>query len=113
MTVGWSGSGPNYTTTMKTIVMDPAAVSATSTAHPYPTPSSGYTLTVTFKDARQVISPGVTVRYVKDGVTYNPASTQVQTFPFPSKTYALTWTGLPGGRNIPYTVTCRSSYITV
>jgi hypothetical protein len=34
-----------------------------------------------------------------------------QSFPFPSKTYTLTWTGLPGGTNIPYTVKCRSSYI--
>jgi len=110
VTVVWAGSGPNYTTTMKTIVMDPAALKATSTSYPYPTPSSGYTLTVTFKDARQVISPGVSVSYVKNGTTYHP--TVSQSFPFPSKTYALTWTGLPGGTSIPYTVTCKSSYIT-
>ena len=112
VTVDWSGSGPNYTTTMKTIVMDPAAVSATSTANPYPTPTTGYTLTVSFKDATQVISPGVAVSYKIGTTTYHPAPTVAQTFPFPSKTFTVTWTGLPGGRNIPYTVTCHSSYIT-
>lgn len=112
VTVDWAGSGPNYTTIMKTIVMDPTAVSSTSTAYPYPSPSAGYTLTVAFKDARQVISPGVTVSYKIGTTTYTPAPTVPQTFPFPSKTYTLTWTGLPGGRTIPYTVTCRSSYIT-
>jgi prepilin-type N-terminal cleavage/methylation domain-containing protein len=112
VTVDWAGSGPNYTTTMKTIVMDPTAISARSTSNPYPTPTSGYTLTVTFKDARQVISPGVTVSYKIGTTTYNPASTQTQTFPFPSKTYALTWTGLPGGVTIPYTVKCKSQYNT-
>ena len=68
MTVQWVGSGPNYTTIMKTIVMDPAAITATSISNPYPPPTGGYTLTVSFKDARQVISPGVAVSY-KIGTT--------------------------------------------
>jgi len=114
VTVTWSGSGPNYTTTLNTIVMDPAAVSATSTSNPYPTPSGGYTLTVSFKDATQVRSPGVVVTYKVGATTYTPAPTVAQTFSpgLPSKTYTLIWTGLPGGINTPYTVTCKSLYIT-
>jgi prepilin-type N-terminal cleavage/methylation domain-containing protein len=111
VTVVWSGSGPNYTTTMKTIVMDPAAISATSTSNPYPTPTAGYTLTVAFKDARQLISPYVTVKYVQDGVTKTATPSPAAPFPLPSKTSTVTYYGLPGGINIPYTVTCRSSYI--
>jgi len=189
VTVTWGGWGPNYTTRMKTVIMDPTAASATSTANPYPpltgtvtgvivraggsnytsaptvvfsggggtgaaataiinptthvvtgvsvtSPGSGYTspptvsftggggsgatavalegytLTVAFKDATQVISPGVKVTYTDATGTHTPAPMVPETFPFPSKTYQLTWTGLPGGVLIPYTVTCTSSYIT-
>ncbi len=112
VTVTWLGWGPNYTTSMDTVVMDPSATSVTSTSNPYPTPTAGYTLTVAFKDATQVISPGVTVTYTDAlGTKHTPAPTVPETFPFPSKTYQLTWTGLPGGSSTLYTVTCRSSYI--
>ena len=108
-----SGSATDYVTNMKTIVMDPAAISVTSTSNPYPSPSGGYTLTVAFKNYTQVTSAGVTVVYVTGSPTPYVTVTATPTKQVPNASHqTVTWTGLPGGRNIPYTVTCHSSYIT-
>ena len=109
VTVTWGGWGPNYTTTMESVVMDPEATSVTSTANPYPTPSAGYTLTIAFKDARQLESPWVKVTYVQAGVTHTATPSPAAPFPLPAKTSTITYYGLPGGTGIPYTVTCSSS----
>jgi prepilin-type N-terminal cleavage/methylation domain-containing protein len=111
VTVRWAGTG-NYVTQMDTIVMDPSALSVQSTSNPYPQPSSGYTLTVAFKDARQLVSPYLKVTYVQAGVTKTATPTPAGPFPLTSKTATVLYTGLPGGMNIPYTVTCYSQYIT-
>jgi hypothetical protein len=111
VTVTWGGWGPNYTTTMETIVMDPEAASVTSTANPYPTPTAGYKLTISFKDATQLVSPYVKVTYVQSGVTKTATPSPAAAFPLPSKTSTVTYYGLPGGTSIPYTVTCKSSYM--
>ena len=90
--------------------MDPTAMSVQSTSNPYPQPSGGYTLTIAFKDARQLISPYVKVTYVQAGVTKTATPSPAAPFPLPSKTSTVTYYGLPGGTNIPYTVTCKSLY---
>jgi prepilin-type N-terminal cleavage/methylation domain-containing protein len=111
--VRWQGSAPNYLTQMDTIVMDPTAMSVQSTSNPYPQPTSGYSLTVAFKDARQLVSPNyLKVTYVQGGVTRTATPSPLPAFPLPSKTSTVTYYGLPGGANIPYYVTCYSSHIT-
>jgi prepilin-type N-terminal cleavage/methylation domain-containing protein len=109
--VRWQGSAPNYLTQMDTIVMDPSAMSVQSTSNPYPQPSNGYTLTVAFKDARQLVSPYLKVTYVESGVTKTATPSPAAPFPLPAKTSTVTYYGLPGGANIPYTVKCTSQYI--
>jgi prepilin-type N-terminal cleavage/methylation domain-containing protein len=112
VTVRWAGSGPNYVTTMDTIVMDPTALSIQSTSNPYPAPSGGYTLIITFKDARQLVSPYLRVQYKIGTTTYTATPTPSNPFPLASKTASVTYNGLPGGTTVPYTVTCYSQYIT-
>jgi len=112
VSVRWQGSAPNYLTQMDTIVMDPSAMSVQSTSNPYPQPSAGYTLTVAFKDARQLQSPFLKVTYVQSGVTKTATPSPIAAFPLASKTSTVTYYGLPGGANIPYNVTCYSQYIT-
>jgi len=109
VSVHWQGSAPNYLTQMDTIVMDPSAMSVQSTSNPYPQPSNGYTLTVAFKDARQLVSPYLKVTYVQNGVTKTATPSPAAPFPLPAKTSVVTYNGLLGGANIPYTVTCYST----
>jgi prepilin-type N-terminal cleavage/methylation domain-containing protein len=111
VTVTWAGSA-NYVTKMDTVVMNPAAMTVQSTSNPYPQPSSGYTLTVAFKDATQLVNPYLKVTYVQGGVTKTATPSPVAPFPLSSKTSTVLYPGLPGGTNIPYTVTCYSQYIT-
>jgi prepilin-type N-terminal cleavage/methylation domain-containing protein len=112
VSVRWQGSAPNYLTQMDTIVMDPSAMSVQSTSNPYPQPSSGYSLTVAFKDARQLDSPYLKVTYVQAGVTKTATPSPAPLVKPTSKTATITYYGLPGGANIPYNVTCYSQYIT-
>jgi type II secretory pathway pseudopilin PulG len=111
VSVRWQGSAPNYLTVMDTIVMDPSAMSVQSTSNPYPQPSNGYSLTVAFKDARQLVSPYLKVTYVQAGVTKTATPSPAAPFPLSAKTSTVTYNGLPGGANIPYTVYCYSQYI--
>jgi len=109
----WSSTG--YTTTMQTIVKDPAA-GVTSTTVPVPSPSptiSGLSITVSFKDWSDVTSQGVTVKRVQTDVTPNVTTTPTPTIQIPSAVSpTVTWTGLTGGTSFTYTVTCHSQYIT-
>lgn len=114
--VDWSQSGPNYTTRMNTIVMDPSALSVSSTSNPFPAPPGGYRLTFSFKDWTHVISPGVVLKQVftRPG-TPTPVPTKTVTvtpakMPASAATPTVTWTGLPGGPLINYTATCYSSH---
>ena len=112
VSVRWQGSAPNYLTQMDSIVMDPSAMTLQSTSNPYPQPTGGYTLTVAFKDARQLVSPYLKVTYVESGITKTATPSPAAPFPLPAKTSTVTYNGLPGGTNIPYYVTCYSQYIT-
>jgi len=112
VSVHWQGSAPNYLTQMDTIVMDPSAMSVYSTSNPYPQPSNGYTLTLDFKDARQLVPPYVKVTYVQAGVTKTATPSPAAPFPLPAKTSTVTYYGLPGGTNILYTMLFYSQYVT-
>jgi hypothetical protein len=112
VSVRWQDSAPNYLTQMDTIVMDPSAMTVQSTSNPYPQPSNGYSLTVAFKDARQLVSPYLKVTYVQAGVTKTATPSPAAPFPLPAKTSTVTYYGLPGGANIPYYVTSYSQYST-
>jgi hypothetical protein len=92
--------------------MDPSAMSVQSTSNPYPQPPNGYSLTVAFKDARQLVAPYLRVTYVQSGVTKTATPSPAAPFPLPAKTSTVTYYGLPGGANIPYYVRCYSQYIT-
>ncbi|MEI6502043.1 MAG: hypothetical protein WCP21_13580, partial [Armatimonadota bacterium] len=109
VSVSWQGSAPNYLTQMDTIVMDPSAMSVQSTSNPYPQPSSGYSLTVAFKDATQLVSPYLKVTYVQAGTPMTATPSPAPLVKPTSKTATITYYGLPGGANIPYTVTCYST----
>ena len=109
VSVHWQGSAPNYLTQMDTIVMDPSAMSVQSTSNPYPQPSSGYSLTVAFKDATQLVSPYLKVTYVQAGTPMTATPSPAPLVKPTSKTATITYYGLPGGANIPYTVTCYST----
>ena len=50
--------------------------------------------------------------YVQSGVTKTATPSPVAPFPLPAKASTVVYNGLPGGTNIPYTVTCYSQYIT-
>ena len=110
VSVRWQGSAPNYLTQMDTIVMDPSAMSVQSTSNPYPQPSNGYTLTVAFKDATQLVSPYLKVTYVQAGVTKTATPSPAPLVKPTSKTATISYYGLPGGADIPYTVTCYSTW---
>jgi prepilin-type N-terminal cleavage/methylation domain-containing protein len=119
VTVDWVGSGPNYTTRMNTIVMDPLAMQVQSLDNPFPPNPLGYKLTVAFKNWTHVnVSPyGVTVTQVftRPG-TPTPVPTKTVTLaikrPASAATPTVSWTALPGGMNVNYTVKCFSSHFT-
>jgi type II secretory pathway pseudopilin PulG len=107
----------SFTTSMSTVIQDPAAaVVTTVSGSPTPTPSPSsttgyYTITVSFKDYRDVKTSGTPngVKVVRTDVTpYQTAAPSVQ---YPnSGSPKVIWTGLPGGPNISYTVTCASQW---
>ena len=111
--VTWSEGTANHTTTMSTIIMDPAAAIVSSTSgSPTPTPSPSsttgfYKITVSFKAWKDVTSKGVKV--VRTDVTPNvtePPSKQVPSAASPT----VSWSGLPGGPSVQYVVTCYSKW---
>jgi type II secretory pathway pseudopilin PulG len=110
VTVSWSGT--DYQTSVNTIVMDPTAVTSTSTSGPTNT-TGPFKLTIAFKNWSEVTSSGVTVQCVNTSPTPNVTTTPAPTKQVPtSSATTVVWTNLPGGLNYLYTVTCHSSYIT-
>ncbi|HUK76015.1 MAG TPA: prepilin-type N-terminal cleavage/methylation domain-containing protein [Thermoleophilia bacterium] len=116
--VSVSRPGDNFTTTAKTVVMNPAAITATSTSG-----GSGgtgpYSITVAFKSSAEVTSKGcVLIQYaMNQSATPTPIPTATVTIsptlhPAASPTNStVQWTGLTGGMGYLYTVTtyCTSS----
>jgi prepilin-type N-terminal cleavage/methylation domain-containing protein len=106
-----------FATSMTTVIQDPAAAVVTTTSgSPTPTPSPSsttgfYTITVSFKDYRDVKTSGTPkgVKVVRTDVT--PNQTAAPSVQYPSSgSPKVAWAGLPGGPNISYIVTCVSQY---
>ncbi|MEI6726741.1 MAG: type II secretion system protein [Actinomycetes bacterium] len=112
VTVSWTESGRTITKSMSTNVKDPAAdtdIVSTGGSDNWTPQPGGYTLTASFKDGREITSSGVVLVYVNaSNVRTTPAPNPVVSFPLPSKTSTVTWTGLPGGPDNTYTATCYS-----
>jgi type II secretory pathway pseudopilin PulG len=110
-------SDQSFQTAMSTVIQDPAAAVVTTTSgSPTPTPSPSsttgyYTITVSFKDYRDVKTSGTPkgVKVVRTDVTPNQTAAPSVQYPT-SGSPKVIWTGLPGGPNISYTVTCVSQY---
>lgn len=108
VTVSWSASASD-STTLKTVVMDPAAITSGSTStpsaipSPYSTTGTNYTVMVSVTDDDVDHTQGVKVVRTDSGynLTMNPA------FQVPDATNGLTcsWVGLVGGPDVMYTVT--------
>ena len=105
VTVNWSASD---STTMQTVVMNPAAVITGSTPTPSATPSphsttgTSYTLDVSVTNDT-VTTQGVTV--VRTDITPNVTLTPAKQIPNTANGLHVTWTNLVGGPDVMYKVT--------
>lgn len=109
VTVRVSRPGSSYVTTADTIIQNPSA-GKSSVTDDEPT---DLTMTVYFDNYGYVKSPGVTIQRVQTNVTPNATTTPAPAFQMPtSGMRELKWTGLTGGPNYTYTITCHSSKAT-
>jgi prepilin-type N-terminal cleavage/methylation domain-containing protein len=110
VTVGW-GSASSDSTTVQTVVMDPAAeVTGTTptpsaTPSPYSTTGTNYTLMVSVTDNDVVTSYGA--RVTRIDITPNVALTPTMQVPSVSNALTVSWTGLVGGPNVVYRITIK------
>ncbi len=109
VTVTVRRTGSDFVMTADTVIHNPAA--GRSDVHDFePTDLS---MTVYFDNWEYVKSPGVVIRRVQTNVTPNATTTPTPVSQMPSTSKReLTWTGLIGGPNYTYTVTCHSSKAT-
>jgi prepilin-type N-terminal cleavage/methylation domain-containing protein len=116
VTVSVSKPGGSYTTTMNTILKnsDPVVSTNVSTA-PTPSPTiTGLSITVSFKDWSDVSGSGYGVWVVRASGTPTPTSTitiSPTRKPASSATPYVVWTGLTGGTDFTYTVTCHGENV--
>lgn len=114
VTVAVSNPVDHFTTKVSTVVMNPAAITSTSTSG---TGGSGpYFITVAFKSSAEVTSKGVVVtQYAMNSATPTPVPTATVTIsptmhPAASPiTSTVVWPSLPGGMGYLYTVTCYNT----
>ena len=114
VTVAVKNPVDNFTTTVSSVIMNPAAITSTSTSG---TGGSGtYSITVAFKNAGEVTSPGcyVTQYSLNTSASPTPTPTATKTLsptlmpspqPSPASTTTVTWSNLAGGMGYLYTVT--------
>jgi prepilin-type N-terminal cleavage/methylation domain-containing protein len=107
-------SGSSATTTMSTVVKDPAPNIAVATAGPTPSvlPTTNLSITVTFKNAADVTAGTSTnqgVYYVRTPATGTPYTLFPHASPSGTPTKAVKFIGLDGGMGYTYTVTCHTS----
>jgi prepilin-type N-terminal cleavage/methylation domain-containing protein len=112
VTVHVTRSGSTNTTTMTTVVKNPAPNVAVKVEGPTPTalPTTDLTITASFKDWRDVVQGSTRGVYytrlaLDTGLTY----TSPHTWPTSTST-TVVWTGLAGGPNYTYTVYCYSTH---
>lgn len=109
VTVSVRRAGSSFVTTADTIIQNPSA-GKSSVTDDEPT---DLTMTVYFDNYSYVKSPGVTIQRVQTNVTPNATTTPTPTSQMPNKNMTeLKWTGLTGGPNYTYTITCHSSKAT-
>jgi prepilin-type N-terminal cleavage/methylation domain-containing protein len=105
VTVRWS---PTESTTMQTVVMNPAAVvtgstpTPTATPAPHSTTGTNYVIDVSVTNDT-VTSQGVTV--VRTDVTPNTTMTPTKQIPNAANGMHVTWTNLVGGPDVFYKIT--------
>ncbi len=105
----------NYSTTVTNNIMNPVAITATSTSGTGD-PTGPFSITVGFKSSAEVSSGGVVViRYTMNSATPTPSPTATLTIsptlkPSASPTNStVTWTGLTGGMGYMYSVVCHTT----
>jgi prepilin-type N-terminal cleavage/methylation domain-containing protein len=115
VTVTVTRSGSTFSTVADAVIMNPEAgqVAATTSASPSALPTTNLSITVSFKNWSQVTSAGVSVQRVQTNVTPFATTTPAPLTQVPTaSSTTVIWTGLTGGRDYIYTVTCHSTYIT-
>jgi prepilin-type N-terminal cleavage/methylation domain-containing protein len=118
VTVTVSRTGDAFSTTASTNVMNPVAITATSTSGTG-NPTGPFSITAAFKSSAEVKSPGVVVtQYWMNSATPTPSPTKTvvispSLMPATSPiTSTVNWPSLTGGMGYEYTVTvhCGSPY---
>jgi len=112
VTVHVTSSGGGHTTTMSTVVKNPAPniVVATSGATPTALPTTNLSITVSFKNWAHVVqssAKGVFFTRVTEGTGATITSTHL--WPTSATNSTVKWIGLAGGKDYTYTVSCYSS----
>jgi prepilin-type N-terminal cleavage/methylation domain-containing protein len=108
--VSW-GSAPRDSTTVQTVVMDPAPVTYGSTPTPTATPSphsttgTNYTLMVSVTD--DDVDKTYGVRVTRIDVTPNTVPPPTMQVPTVTNALTVSWTGLIGGPDVIYRVTIK------
>ncbi len=106
-----SGPGSGHTTTLSTVVKNPAPNVVVATAGPTPTslPTENLSITASFKNWTQVVV-GSSKGCFWTRVAADTGQVVTSTHLWPdASNQKVTWTGLTGGANYTYTVSCYSS----
>jgi prepilin-type N-terminal cleavage/methylation domain-containing protein len=112
VTVHVTRSDSDYTTTMSTVVKNPAPNVAIETTGPTPTslPTENLSITASFKDWQHVVqSSAKGVYYTRVAADTGQTFTSAHIWPTSASSPTVSWTGLTGGANYTYTVSCYSS----
>lgn len=116
VTVTVSRTGDAFSTVASTNVMNPVAITSTSTSGTG-NPTGPFSITCAFKSATEVKSPGCYVtQYWMNSATPTPVPTKtvilspsLMPTPTSSPTSQVVWTGITGGMSYEYTVTCNNT----
>lgn len=112
VTVDVTRAGSDFTTTMNTVVKNPAPNIAVASSGPTPTalPTMNLSITVSFKNWQHVVQGGAKgVFYTRVEAGTGATVTSTHLWPTSAASPTVRWTGLDGGANYTYTVTCYSS----
>jgi prepilin-type N-terminal cleavage/methylation domain-containing protein len=111
VTVSVSSANDSYTTTMQTIVKDPApGIVTTDTGGPTgPLPTTNLSITVSFKNWTEVVTGSTKgVWYTRTDTSGNTI-TSTHVWPT-SSSHTVSFTGLDGGSSYTYTVYCYTTF---
>jgi prepilin-type N-terminal cleavage/methylation domain-containing protein len=111
VTVDVTPTGASHTTTMSTVIKNPAPNVAVSTEGPTPSalPTTNLSITASFKNWAHVVQNSAKgVYYTRVDASTGATVTSAHIWPTVSSP-TVSWTGLVGGANYTYTVSCYSS----